>query len=234
MAFLTYEGTRPWAKAIKEAVLTRKMPPWFADPKIGHFANERRLSDSEIKRISDWVVEMHYTASGKVTEDQTKVGFILAKEPPARRLLNLMVMEFQFEIPPNAPNHPGTTWAVLNEPATLIYTQPHLHMRGKDMDIKLTYPNGETRMLVSVPRYNYLWQTIYVEDKPLELPKDTRIDISAHWDNSANNPFNPDPSKTIRWGDQSWDEMLVGFVGVTVDRNVDPQKILSMRGASAR
>jgi hypothetical protein len=89
-------------------------------------------------------------------------------------------------------------------------------------------------MLVSVPRYNYLWQTIYVEDKPLELPKGTRIDISAHWDNSANNPFNPDPSKTIRWGDQSWDEMLVGFVGVTVDRNVDPQKILSMRGASAR
>jgi hypothetical protein len=179
-------------------------------------------------------LEMHYTASGRETVDQTKVGFVLAKQPPAKRLLNLMVMEFNFEIPPNAGDHPGTTWAILNEPATLIYTQPHLHMRGIDMDIKVTYPDGRSEMLVSVPRYNYLWQTIYVQDKPIELPKGTRIDVSAHWDNSANNKFNPDPTKTVRWGDQSWDEMLVAFVGVTVDRNVDPKKILSMRGAPPR
>jgi len=384
MSFLTYEGARPWAKAMKEAVLTRKMPPWFADPQVGHFINERRLSDADIKTISDWVdagapegeakdkpalvqwtdgwnikpdvvyemphaysipatgtieyiyillpakfpkdtwiadaeirpsnrsvvhhasvivrppgskwmgdakpgepymppkkkgraitsenaaatadmqndwflgyvpgmhpqryfypekgagrmipagsdifLEMHYTANGKESVDQTKVGFVFAKQPPAKRLLNLMVMDFNFEIPPNAPKHPGTTWAVLNEPATLVYTQPHLHMRGIDMEIKVTFPDGKSQTLVSVPRYNYLWQTIYVQDQPIELPKGTRIDVTAHWDNSPNNIFNPDPTKTVRWGDQSWDEMLVAFVGVTVDRNLDPNKILSMRG----
>ena len=269
MSFLTYESTRPWAKAMKEAVVTKKMPPWFADPRFGHFENERRLSDLDIKKIADWVdagapegdpkdkpaavrwndgwnikpdvvfempkpytvpatgtidyvyfllpnkftqdtwimdaevrpgnrsvahhasviirppgsqwmkdakvgeayipprkpegqaidnvpgsqanqqmewfvgyvpgmypqryfypergagrmiaagsdvfIEMHYTANGKESQDQTKVGFVTAKEPPRKQLVNLMLIDFNFEIPPGAPNHPGHTWATLNE-----------------------------------------------------------------------------------------------------------------------
>ena len=136
-----------------------------------------------------------------------------------------MLIDFNFEIPPGAANHPGYTWATLNEAATLVYSQPHLHMRGKDMEIKLTYPTGESRTLVSVPRYSYVWQTIYVQEEAIQLPKGTRIDVYAHWDNSPNNPHGADPTKTVRWGDQSWDEMLVAFVGVIVDPKTDAKKL---------
>jgi hypothetical protein len=174
---------------------------------------------------SDIFLEIHYTASGKPAVDQSKVGFVLAKEPPKKQLLNVMLIDFNFEIPPQAADYPGHTWATLNAPATLLYSQPHLHMRGKDMEIKLTYPTGESRTLVSVPRYSYLWQTIYVQDEAIELPKGTRIDVFAHWDNSPNNPHNVDSTKTVRWGDQSWDEMLLGVITMVIDPQADLDKL---------
>lgn len=119
MAFLNYEGTPPWAKSIKEAVLTKKMPPWFADPRCGHFANERKLSDADIQTVVAWV------GAGA--------------------------------------------------------------------------PQGNAKDMPAI----------------------------AHSDNSANNPLNPDPTKTVRWGDQSWDEMLVPFVGVLVPPNADPATVTS-------
>jgi hypothetical protein len=79
--------------------------------------------------------------------------------------------------------------------------------------------------MLNVPHYSYLWQTIYYEKEPLSVPKGTTVKVTAHWDNSANNPLNPDPTATVRWGDQSWDEMLVPFVGVLVDRDTDPAKV---------
>jgi hypothetical protein len=83
--------------------------------------------------------------------------------------------------------------------------------------------------MLNVPHYSYLWQTIYYEKEPLVVPKGTRVDVTAHWDNSANNPLNPDPTATIRWGDQSWDEMLVPFVGVLVDRDADPGQVMARK-----
>src|SRR6185295_11644349 len=139
--------------------------------------------------------------------------------PPGKQLLNLVLYETRFEIPPNASSYPGTTWAILNKPVTLVYLQPHLHVRGTRMEIKATYPDGRSEILLRVPRYNYQWQVIYLQDKPLKLPKGTRIDVSATWDNSANNRFNPDPSQTVRAGQQSWDEMLVAILGVTVEKD---------------
>ena len=109
----------------------------------------------------------------------------------------------------------------------MIYLQPHMHTRGKDMEIRFEYPTGEKQTMLNVPHYSYLWQTIYYEQKPLEVPKGTTVDVIAHWDNSANNPLNPDPTKTVRWGDQSWDEMLVPFVGVLVPPNTDPATVTS-------
>jgi mono/diheme cytochrome c family protein len=384
MAFLNYEGTRPWAKSIKQAVLTKQMPPWFADPRYGHFANERKLSDADIKTVVAWVdagapegnakdlpapivwtegwnikpdltfqlpkpytvpkdgtiqytyfivpsgltkdtwvtdaevragnrsvvhhasvyirppgsgwlkdapigvsyvppargplgthppdeiagrqakmenewfvgyvpgiqpqryfapetgaaklipagsdivFEMHYTANGKEAGvDQTKVGFVLAKEAPKYRLLTIGVANADFTIPPGDPNYEGHASATFNEPVTVIYLQPHMHTRGKDMEIRFQYPTGESQTMLNVPHYSYLWQTIYYEEQPLQVPKGTKVDVIAHWDNSANNPLNPDPTKTVRWGDQSWDEMLVPFVGVLVPPNVDPATVTS-------
>jgi len=385
MALLTYEGTRPWAKAMKTAVASRKMPPWFADPKYGHFANDRRLSDADVAKVVAWVdagapegdakdkpaplqwldgwnikpdvtfnmpkaytvpktgtveytyfiipsgftkdtwvedaeirpgnravvhhvsvyvrppgsqwlkdaprdgaayvpprrgsqgvslpkdeppprgpaqnewfvgyvpgiqpqryfapemnsaklipagsdivFELHYTANGKESgDDRSKVGFVLAKQPPKYRLLTLGVADATFAIPPNDPNYEARANAVFDLPVTVIYLQPHMHLRGKDMEIRFQYPTGESQTMLNVPHYSYLWQTIYYEKDPLLVPKGTRVNVTAHWDNSANNPLNPDPSATIRWGDQSWDEMLVPFVGVLVDRDTDPGKVMT-------
>ena len=387
MPLLTYDGVRPWAKSIKSAVLTRKMPPWFADPKYGHFANDRRLSDGDIARISAWVdagapegdakdkpapvtwtegwnikpdvviampkpykvpatgvieytyfviphpfqqdtwvldgevrpgnrsvvhhasvhvrppgsewlkdaepgepyvppktapgevpkdaqgrpvdvsnewllgyvpgvhgeyfdvhhdpahraaklipagsdlvFEMHYTPNGKTAaEDLTKVGFVLAKQPPQRRLLTLPVANTEFAIPPGDANHPGHAEAVFDKPVELLYSQPHMHLRGKDMNIRLVYPTGESAMLVSVPHFDFGWQLVYYEDKPIPIPKGTRIELDAHWDNSANNRYNPDPAATIHWGDQTWDEMIFAWVGVIADRNDTLDTVMPVR-----
>jgi hypothetical protein len=180
---------------------------------------------------SDLVFEMHYTANGKSAgDDRSKVGFILAKQPPKYRLLTLGVADATFAIPPGDPNYEGRASATFNQPVTVIYLQPHMHMRGKDMEMRFEYPTGESETMLKVPNYSYLWQTIYYEKEPLRVPKDTRVQVTAHWDNSANNPLNPDPKATVRWGDQSWDEMLVPFVGVLVESNADPAKVLR-RGA---
>jgi hypothetical protein len=176
---------------------------------------------------SDIVFEMHYTTNGKPATDQTKVGFVLAKEPPQYRLLTVPVAGADFTIPPGDANYAGHTVAQFDTPVKLIYSQPHMHLRGKDMEIKFQYPTGESETMLNVPHYSYLWQTIYYEKDPLKVPQGTRVNVVAHWDNSANNPLNPDPTATIRWGDQSWDEMLVPFVGVLVDRDTDPAKVMA-------
>jgi len=91
-------------------------------------------------------------------------------------------------------------------------------MRGKDMTVRLVYPDGRSETLISVPRFDFSWQIIYYLDQPLALPQGTRVEVTAHWDNSANNPYNPDPKATVRWGDQSWDEMLDAAMGVIIER----------------
>jgi hypothetical protein len=382
MALLTYEGTRPWAKSIKNAVLSKKMPPWFADPRYGHFLNDKRLSDADIKTLvawadegapegdakdkpapvrwtdgwnikpdvvfempkpykvpptgtvqytyfvvptnfkqdmwiidgevragnrkvvhhasvqvrppgsqwlkdakvgeafvpkkatgdkealpapvdpnvnqanewlvgyvpgvhaeyfdlnrkaaklipagSDLVFEMHYTPNGAEAEDQTKVGFVFSKEPPKERLVTLPLAGMNFKIPPGDSNYGSKTLGEFTQAVQLVYSQPHMHLRGKDMDIALHYPTGESEMLVSVPHFDFAWQMIYYEQKPREIPKGTRMELIAHWDNSSNNKYNPDPKATVVWGDQSWDEMLFAWVGVVVPKDTDTNKVLAM------
>jgi hypothetical protein len=178
---------------------------------------------------SDIFLEIHYTANGKTVEDQTELALVLAKEPPQKQFYTLTLYDTDFEIPPRAENYPGHTWATLREPATLINVQPHLHLRGKDVEVKITYPTGETVDVLKVPHYSYLWQTIYVPEQRLELPRGARIDVFVHWDNSPNNPFKTDYTKSVRWGDQSWDEMLGLYFGVIVDRDVNVHKMVAMR-----
>jgi hypothetical protein len=92
-----------------------------------------------------------------------------------------------------------------------------MHLRGKAYQMEAIYPDGRREILIRVPRYDFRWQTTYFLSNPLQLPKGTVIECSAWYDNSSNNPNNPDPQKTIRWGDQSWDEMNVGFLEVAFD-----------------
>jgi hypothetical protein len=98
------------------------------------------------------------------------------------------------------------------------------------MTIEAQYPTGERETLLSVPRYDFNWQIVYYQKAPLRLPKGTELHLTAHWDNSANNKWNPDPTATVRWGDQSWQEMLSAPMAVIVDRTVDPKTVVE-RGA---
>jgi hypothetical protein len=100
-----------------------------------------------------------------------------------------------------------------------------MHLRGKDFLYKAVYPTGETQVLLNVPHYDFNWQLTYVEQNELLLPKGTRIECTAHYDNSANNAANPDPAKEIRWGDQTWEEMMIGFLDVSFDAKTDPKPL---------
>src|ERR1051326_1707344 len=103
---------------------------------------------------------------------------------------------------------------------------PHMHLRGKDFMFKAVYPTGESDTLLSVPKYDFNWQLGYIPEKPLVLPKGSRIECTAHHDNSANNPSNPNPNVGVHWGDQSWEEMMMGFVGLVVEAGVPPQNLI--------
>ena len=397
MAFLTYQDVRPWAQAIKAAVLTKKMPPWFADPRYGHFANERALSETEIKTLSRWadtgamegnpkdkpapkefspdgwnikpdvvfampkpfnvpadgvieytyiviptgftkdtwvtaaeilpgnrqvmhhviafvrppgsqwlkeakpgepfvpvihkrdangagvgidprsadprrrwgngepqqqgalgneflvayvpgiqpqtfnlagnsaklipagsdiVLQMHYTPNGTPQTDVTKVGLVLAKQPPKYRYLTIGASTNQLKIPPNDPNYEVHSQITFEQDAQLVWLQPHMHLRGKDFEYRLVYPTGQVDTALKVPNYSFSWQLGYDEAKPLVLPKGTRMECTAHFDNSVNNPANPNPNVEVKWGDQSWEEMMIGWFGVIVDANSDPAKVV--------
>jgi hypothetical protein len=368
MPFLTYEQTRPWAKAIKIAVATGKMPPWFADPKYGHFANDRRLGAEEVRKMISWVdagappgdpedaptpvawndgwnirpdkvfqmpdafpvpakgtldyvyiviptgftkdtwvtaaevrpsspavvhhaiavlrppgsqwmkdakpfvpyiprmppgddpqtkpvdvnyeylagyspgmqpqrfdidhsaklipaesdivLQVHYTPDGKTpVRDQTKIGLTIAPEAPAKRFMSAVVASSDWTIPPGDPNHEAHARLKFGEPVELVSLQPHMHVRGKDMTIRVVYPSGQSETLLNVPHYDFHWQIVYYLDKPLRLPQGTRVEVTAHWDNSAANPQNPDPTATVSYGVQSWEEMLNAVMGVIFDRD---------------
>ncbi len=341
MAFTSYAEVRPWAKAIKQAVLTRKMPPWLADPHYGAFRNDRRLSDVEVSTISAWVdagapegdpkqtpklpefetgwrigkpdavfdigadfdvpaegvvsykyftvptnftedkwvqaaevrpgqrsavhhiiafivephssagpgqagnilvgyapgenplklmpgsavlvkagssirFQVHYTPNGKAVKDRSYIGLRFAGEAPSRRAIRGMAINAMLRIPPNDPNYEVRSSYTAREDITLDSLMPHMHLRGKDFQYTIVYPDGRREIVLNVPRYDFNWQLMYQLKSPILLPKGARIECVAHYDNSANNKYNPDPSKEVHWGDQTWEEMMIGFFTYTV------------------
>lgn len=348
MPLLTYAQVRPWAKSIRSAVLTKTMPPWFADPCCGKFANDRSLTASErdtfarwvdagapegdakqappprvwargwnlpstpdavfqmpqpfavpakeavdyqysivptgftqdrwvtasefkpstpavvhhavvyirepgqtwtrgptkadiltvytpgatadvlpngmaklVKVGSDLVFEIHYTPNGKPATDQSRIGLIFAKSPPQKRVLTLQLASTTFQIPPGDPNHRVSVFGTLPNDALLLSFLPHMHLRGKAFEYSITPPGGVPQTLLRVPHYDFYWQLSYKLAEPLPLKKGTRLEAVAWFDNSANNPRNPDPTVGVSYGLQSWEEMLVGFFDVAVDPDVD-------------
>lgn len=361
MQFLNYRDTRPWAKAIREAVLTRKMPPWFADPRYGHFANDRSLSKQEIDTLlrwadagalegdpkdaapartwpaswnigtpdavfempqafpipaggaieyqyiilptrfsqdkwvqqvevrpsdaatvhhavvyirepaSDWlkgqpsgeafglpirkslttsdillvytpgnsfdgwrpgmakkikagsdlVLQMHYTAKGKPGADRTRIGIVFAKEPPTQAVLTLEMGNDKFVIPAGDANYRVPVSGTLPNDALLISMFPHMHLRGKAFEYLAARPDSGFTMLLQVTNYDFNWQLNYRLAEPLRLPAGTRLACAGYFDNSASNPRNPDPTVEVRFGEQSWEEMMIGFFDVAVEAGMD-------------
>jgi peroxiredoxin len=343
MSLLTYEDAAAWSETIGEVVRERRMPPWHADPRYGHFANNRGLSAEDRDRLlawvglgcpegdrkdlppprefaSDWTIgkpdvvftmprsfkvpaqaprggvpyqgfvvetnfqedvwvqaaearpgnravvhhilvyvrrpgkrrerttdgigdgmlaayapgdmplrlepgsakkipkgsvlgfQMHYTPNGTEQTDRSSVGLILAKGPPKHEVRTRAIAQQAFTIPAGARDKEVRSATVFREDAVLLSLMPHMHLRGKSFEYRAVYPDGKSEVLLSVPRYDFGWQSNYRLARPLPLPAGTRIECTAHFDNSADNPNNPDPGKAVRWGDQTWEEMMIGFV----------------------
>jgi hypothetical protein len=176
-------------------------------------------------------IEVHYTPNGTETMDQTKVGFKLAKEVPQRRYVTLApksLANAQKRIPPGAANWETRGELEFGRDAQLVWLMPHMHLRGKNMAFSLVTPNGSAETVLDA-RFNFNWQLGYEMDEPIRVRKGTRMVVVAHHDNSANNPYNPDPSKEVAWGDLTTDEMVLPWFGVIVDRDADPENILAIR-----
>lgn len=341
MPLTNYKEVRPFAKAIREAVLANRMPVWLADPAHGKFRNDRRLSALEKDVISRWVaagapegepkdlppapsfvtgwnigkpdrvidigtefevpasgtvdyqyfevpsgftedmwvqaaevrpdqrsvvhhtivfmlnpdgqpvdnaggdllvgwapgdpplqlpegtamriragtrfrIQMHYTPNGKATRDKTYFGLRFAKNPPVREAITGRAMNTKLAIPPMAPDHVEKAAFAFNRNVEVISLMPHMHVRGKSFQYSLAYPDGRREVLLDVPRYDFGWQLSYQPVVPLQVPIGARLECVAHYDNSPNNKNNPDPSKEVRWGDQTWEEMLIGWFTYTV------------------
>jgi hypothetical protein len=161
---------------------------------------------------SNIVIQVHYSkTTGKAEKDRTSVGLIFAKEPPAKVLSAFGVINHYFKIPPGSDNHEVKGCYTFSRDVEIYGFLPHMHVRGKDMKYDVIYPDGRQETLLSVPNYNFNWQTLYKVAKPVELPKGTRMIVTAHFDNSERNKYNPDPTRTVRFGDPTYDEMMIGY-----------------------
>lgn len=376
MPLVTYEQTRPWANAVVHSVQTRMMPPWFADPRYGRFANDPSLTEQQIAAVSEWaaagaptgdihdappqrkwaegwnipkpdlvvkmpapvkipaggeleytyeivpthfaedrwvqmselrpgspahvhhavvyirppnsewlrhapvgepftastltdpaerreahettsdlllvyapgsspdewahgmakfvpagsdlVFQMHYTTNGNATKDQTSIGLVFAKTPPLQRVITLQLNNHALIIPPGADDFRVEVQGTLPHDATLLSLFPHMHLRGKRFEYDLVHDDGSVEVLLRV-NYHFHWQLSYKLAEPRLLKAGTKIRAIAWYDNSKNNPHNPDPSKTVTWGDQTSDEMMVGFFDVAVPANMDKWQFFDRR-----
>ncbi|MGH9173876.1 MAG: redoxin domain-containing protein, partial [Vicinamibacterales bacterium] len=338
MALRTFEEARPWARAIKEQVVSRKMPPWFATRGVGHFANDPSLADEEIATIAGWVdsgaphgdpgdmptpprfsagwqlgepdyiidlprvevaadggdsfpsftvtldlprdrwvraieiqpsnrevahhaslltiggtngsgggqfagravgtppivypdgtgrwvrkgqllrADLHYHSNGTATTDQTRVGLYFGHGELKKEVVAALVGNQMFEIPPHANNHEVRAGYIVDQDITLLWLAAHMHLRGKDMAVTAYFPDGRRQALLDVGAYDFNWQLSYYPKEQIALPRGTRIEVVAHYDNSTANRQNPDPTRAIAFGLGVTDEMMYSpfeFVSAT-------------------
>ena len=185
-----------------------------------------------LKAHHDIILQMHYTTNGTPAVDRTQLGFIFAKEPPKQVHVTGLAVQLRFVIPAGDPNAEVKAVAEIRQDTIVTSLTPHMHVRGKDMTYIAHYADGTDETLLSVPKYDFNWQITYQLATPKLLPKGTALEVIAHYDNSANNKYNPDPTKDILWGDQNWDEMQSGFFGLVFDVKTDPAKVFAASGPS--
>lgn len=377
MPLLTYEQVRPWSKAIRAAVITRKMPPWFADRSVGEYANDRSMSEKEIATVVSWadggakegnpkdapkpltfkegwqigtpdvvftmskafhvpasgtipyqyiivptnfkedkwiqavefrpgnrtvvhhssiysrepgsdfakgypvgeffaldedlagkprkpvaanrrmfsppdfplhlqvfvpggdpvrlddgqarlvkagsdiVFQVHYTTNGTPADDVSRIGLVFSKAPVKERVKTVRIQNgVPIKIPPGEADYRLESRVVVQQELSVVSLQPHMHFRGSAFEYSVIYPNGKTEVLLRAPQYNFHWQQTYYLREHRTLPKGTILIVKAKFDNSANNPLNPDPKAWVKGGVQSWDEMMAGFMDVAFDPKI--------------
>ena len=169
---------------------------------------------------SDLVFQMHYTTNGRASTDQTSIGMVFAKQPPKQRVLTLQLVNHSFVIPPETDNFRVEVFGTLPNDATLLSFFPHMHLRGRRFEYDIVHPNGRVEPLLRV-NYHFHWQMSYRLAEPRFLKAGTKLQAIAWFDNSRNNPHNPDPSQTVRWGGQTSEEMMVGFFDLAVPASID-------------
>ena len=161
------------------------------------------------------VFQVHYTATGKPETDLSELGLYLSKEKPALELKTRSAFNARFTIPPGAPNEQTEAEFTFAKDALLYEMSPHMHLRGSWFEYEADYPNGKKEVLLSVPHYDFKWQHLYRLAQPKRLPAGTRLICRGAHDNSPQNPDNPDPNATVRFGDQTFDEMFIGYFNYT-------------------
>jgi hypothetical protein len=172
-----------------------------------------------IKKGSVLIFQMHYTTNGVAAKDRTSVGLWFAKGPIEKRMITRGVATDprKLVIPAGEANFESRSSMVFTEDVHIDSFMPHMHVRGKDFEYKLILPDGTEKILLRVPKYDFNWQLSYFAKEPIAVPKGSRLECLAHHDNSTNNKFNPDPTKPVLWGDQTWEEMMIGWIDYTID-----------------
>ncbi len=173
---------------------------------------------------SDIVLQMHYTTHGTATSDQTSVGLVFSKQPPAKRVLTLQLTNDRFLIPPGDPDHHVEVHGSVPNDALLLSFFPHMHLRGKSFEYRLLRKGQAPETLLRVPHYSFYWQLSYRLAEPIPLHAGDVLQALATFDNSRANAHNPDPESAVTWGEQTWAEMMVGFFDVAVDRGTDKEQ----------
>jgi peroxiredoxin len=158
------------------------------------------------------VFQVHYTPNGVACSDKSSVGLVFAKEPPKVEVQARAISNMLFQIPPGDPNYEVRSESSFKKDIVLYQLLPHMHLRGKDFKYDIVYPDGKTETILYVPRYDFGWQATYRFREPLLLPQGTKIKCLAHFDNSPGNPWNPDPTAKVKFGEQTWEEMMIGFI----------------------
>jgi hypothetical protein len=172
---------------------------------------------------SDIVFQVHYTTNGQAGNDQSSIGLVFAKTPPEQRVITLQLNDHAFIIAPGADDFRVETQGTLPHDATLLSLFPHMHLRGKRFEYDIVHPDGSVETLLRV-NYHFHWQLSYRLAEPRLLKAGTKLRAVAWYDNSRNNPHNPDPDATVRWGDQTYQEMMVGFFDVAVPAKMDKEQ----------
>ena len=180
---------------------------------------------------SDLVFQMHYTTNGTADKDQTEIGLVFAKSPPRQRVITLQLNNHALLIPPGADDFRAEVQGTLPNDALLLSLFPHMHLRGKRFEYDIVHDDGSVEVLLRV-NYHFHWQLSYKLAQPRLLKAGTKLRAIAWYDNSRNNPHNPDPDKLVTWGDQTSDEMMVGFFDVAVPAGMDKWKFFERQPKS--
>lgn len=172
------------------------------------------------------IFQMHYTPNGTAQSDISSVGFVFADPATVKKSVGTReIINRRFRIPPGADNHKVEASYRFRSDSLVLGLFPHMHLRGKSFRYTAKYPDGKSEILLDIPAYDFNWQTGYEFPEPMKVPKGTVFKCVAHFDNSEDNPANPNPKKTIRWGDQTWDEMMIGYFDMALaDQDLTKQK----------